>query len=292
MRLIIRISLCLSICVVLSCFCGTSEGRSPKNYMKEDADISAGPFISGLQQIPQRGDVVRCDDGSSYKITDVSRYLRESADLSVQELLPETFSSDSLEADAVHFADPSGDYLFIKNRYEIVRMLYTLNESAEDSGIGIPFSIPESAVPIVQESWDPDQVIESWNVGHTKICCLEAWARLASRAAFRSGQAVYSGHVNHVSTGEWAGGIVGLKSILGTSRRQKALDTLDRLAGLGYIDYALEAKTKKLAYHMKDWVQECSGAPCMAQEAVYATDGYGFLCQEYHSAPCRGALSI
>lgn len=109
------------------------------------------------------------------KITDVSRYLRESADLFVQELLPETSSLDSLEADAVHFADPSGDYLFIKNRYEIVRMLYTLNESAEDSGIGIPFSIPESAVPIVQESWDPDQVIESWNVGHTKICCLEAW---------------------------------------------------------------------------------------------------------------------
>lgn len=29
---------------------------------------------------------------------------------------------------------------------------------------------------------------------------------------------------------------------------------------------------------MKDWVLECSGAPCMGQETVYATDGYGFLC--------------
>ena len=105
-----------------------------------------------------------------------------------------------------------------------------------------------------------------------------AWARLASRAAFRSGQAVYCGHINRVSTGEWAGGIVGLKTILGTSRRQKALDTLDRLGKLGYIDYALEARTKKLAYRMKDWVLECSGAPCMGQETVYATDGYGFLC--------------
>ena len=105
-----------------------------------------------------------------------------------------------------------------------------------------------------------------------------AWARLASRAAFRGGQAVYCGYVNHVSTGEWAGGIVGLKSILGASRRQKALDTLDRLAELGYIDYALEAGTKKLAYHIKNWVVECSGTPCMGQEAVYATDGYGFLC--------------
>lgn len=105
-----------------------------------------------------------------------------------------------------------------------------------------------------------------------------AWARLASRAAFRSGQALYCGYINHVSTGEWAGGIVGLKSILGTNRRQKALETMDKLAGLGYIDYALEAKTKKLAYQVKDWVVECSGAPCLGREAAYATDGYGFLC--------------
>lgn len=105
-----------------------------------------------------------------------------------------------------------------------------------------------------------------------------AWARLASRSAFRKGQAVYCGYINHVSAGEWAGGIVGLKSILGTKKRQKALETLDKLAELGYIDYALEAKTKKLAYQIKDWVAECSGAPCLGREAVYATDGYGFLC--------------
>lgn len=128
-----------------------------------------------FQRIPRVGDTVDCEDGISYEITDISRYAQKPAALFVPESLPESLPSDILEADAIHFADPSGDYLFIKNRYEIVRMLYSLNESAEDFGICIRFSIPESAVPIVQESWDPDQVIESWNAGHTKTCCLEAW---------------------------------------------------------------------------------------------------------------------
>mgnify|MGYP001624298888 CR=1 FL=1 len=41
------------------------------------------------------------------------------------------------------------------------------------------------------------------------------WAKLASRAAFRKGQAVYCGYTNEVVPGMWSGGIVGLKSILG-----------------------------------------------------------------------------
>lgn len=105
-----------------------------------------------------------------------------------------------------------------------------------------------------------------------------AWARLASRAAFRNGQAVYCGHVNQVTLGTWAGGVVGLKSILGIRNRQKALDTMNKLAELGYVAYALDGQTKKLTYQIKDWVVRCSGAPCMGDEAVYATSGYGFLC--------------
>ena len=49
------------------------------------------------------------------------------------------------------------------------------------------------------------------------------WARLASRAAFRKGNAKYCGHINPVTPGMWAGGIVGLKSILGVRSRVKAL---------------------------------------------------------------------
>ena len=104
-----------------------------------------------------------------------------------------------------------------------------------------------------------------------------AWARLASRAAFRKGQASYCGYSNAVSPGMWAGGVVGLKSILGLKSRAKALETLDALSEPGFISYELDSKTKKLTYQITDWVVKCSGAECM-EGAVYATDGYGFLC--------------
>ncbi len=103
-----------------------------------------------------------------------------------------------------------------------------------------------------------------------------AWARLASRAAFRSGQAHYCRYINKINAGGWAGGIVGLKSILAIKRRRQALEHMDTLADLGYITYSLDTKTKKLTYQVTDWVVRCSGEPCMGREAVYATEGYGF----------------
>jgi len=104
------------------------------------------------------------------------------------------------------------------------------------------------------------------------------WARLASKAAFRNGQAKYCGYVNDVTAGTWSGGVVGLKSILGISSRQKALEIMDTLAYLGYIEYTLDPNTKKLTYKINDFVVKCSGKPCMGPGAVYATNGYGFLC--------------
>lgn len=103
------------------------------------------------------------------------------------------------------------------------------------------------------------------------------WARLASRAAFRAGKSQYCGHTNHVTAGSWAGGMVGLKSILGVKSREKAATVLDELSQFGYLSYHLDAKTKKLSYSILDWVAECSGDACAAG-TVYATEGYGFLC--------------
>ncbi len=90
-----------------------------------------------------------------------------------------------------------------------------------------------------------------------------SWARLASRAAFRSGKAKYCGHINEVNVGSWAGGVVGLKSIFGEKSRAKTLAVMDQLCALGYVSYTLDAKTKKLEYKINDWVVECSGAECM-----------------------------
>ncbi len=103
------------------------------------------------------------------------------------------------------------------------------------------------------------------------------WARLASRAAFRKGNATYCGHANPVSPGMWSGGIVGVKSILGVRRRSQALEALNQLKELGYLTFTLDHTTKHLTYQITDWVVKCSGAECM-DGVVYATEGYGFLC--------------
>ena len=96
-----------------------------------------------------------------------------------------------------------------------------------------------------------------------------AWAKLAARAAFRKGHASYCGHKNAVSPGMWSGGIVGLKSILGTRSRTQALEIMDKLSALGYLKYTLDGKTKKLTYQLTDWVVKCSGEECM-NGTVYA----------------------
>lgn len=68
------------------------------------------------------------------------------------------------------------------------------------------------------------------------------WARLASRAAFRKGNAVYCGHTNPVTPGMWSGGVVGLKSILGVKKHIHALWIMDQLQELGYITYTLDLR--------------------------------------------------
>jgi len=103
------------------------------------------------------------------------------------------------------------------------------------------------------------------------------WSKLASRAAFRKGNANYCGHSNPVTPGMWAGGVVGLKSILGVKSRAQALQALEELQKMGYLKYSLDRKTKKLTYEITDWVVKCTGAECLSG-TVYATDRYGFLC--------------
>ncbi len=103
------------------------------------------------------------------------------------------------------------------------------------------------------------------------------WAKLASHAAFRKGEALYCGHTNQLIPGMWSGGMVGLKSILGVKRRDDAVSIMDQLSQLGYITYSIDEKTKHLVYQITDWVVKCAGEECLGK-TVYAIDGYGFLC--------------
>lgn len=88
------------------------------------------------------------------------------------------------------------------------------------------------------------------------------YLRLASRAAFRKGFSRYCGHKNAVEAGSWAGGVVGLKSILKAKSRRETLEIMDELKMLGYIDYTIDPSTKKLTYSITDWVIKCSGKEC------------------------------
>ena len=67
------------------------------------------------------------------------------------------------------------------------------------------------------------------------------WAKLASRAAFRKGNARYCGYINAVAPGTWAGGVVGIKSILGVRSRAQTLQVLQELADLGFLRFSLDA---------------------------------------------------
>ena len=103
------------------------------------------------------------------------------------------------------------------------------------------------------------------------------YLRLASRTAFRKGFSRYCGHKNAVEAGSWAGGVVGLKSILKAKSRRETLEIMDELKMLGYIDYTIDPSTKKLTYSITDWVIKCSGKECPTGN-VYTSPKYGFLC--------------
>ncbi len=103
------------------------------------------------------------------------------------------------------------------------------------------------------------------------------WARLASRDAFRKGVASYCGHENPVEPGMWSGGVVGLKSILGVKKRERALEILEQLSSHGYLSYELNPETKQLTYRITDWEMDHCGSECESGN-VYTTPGYGFLC--------------
>lgn len=111
--------------------------------LNKNAEGSINIPQDGSQYIPQAGDVIRCDDGTNYTITDVSRYDKNYfADGPVGPLPTATcdwsqFDQPELpKAEVRRFNDSDGDYIFIRNLYETRRMLYSLyNAMGEDEWI-------------------------------------------------------------------------------------------------------------------------------------------------------------
>ena len=119
-----------------------SSQTSP-SALNKNADGSINVPQDGSQYVPQAGDVIRCDDGTNYTITDVSRYDKNMFASGPLGPLPTAacdwsqFDQPEMpRAEVRHYSLESGEYIFIRNLYEIRRMLYSLyNAMGEDEWI-------------------------------------------------------------------------------------------------------------------------------------------------------------
>ena len=153
----------------------------------------------GSQYVPQVGDVIRCDDGTDYTITDVSRWDSNAfSSAPLGELPTATCDWSKLpqpempRAEARHFTSGGQDYLFQRNLYETRRMLYTLYNAIGDnpetwqngqpvkfpSGndkVKINLTIPAEVTPQSFWPWRAEQITELFNSCPPGIYSLEAW---------------------------------------------------------------------------------------------------------------------
>lgn len=140
-----------------------AQPAEPENIVVIPAD--------GSLYIPQPGDVVRCDDGSHYTITDVSAYSAPEDGLS--EYI--SAQSDLPEPEAIHLKDTGGDHLFIRNVHETCRMLRTLEDAVGKASAGVSPDMPEDVVPRVFHAWDEASAAALLRTGRFGSCRLEAW---------------------------------------------------------------------------------------------------------------------
>lgn len=110
---------------------------STKNEYKED-NVSNGLRTvvlptDGSQYIPQVGDLIPCGDGTTYEVKDVVRW---DSNVFAEGPLPplptptcnwNAFPALTLPEPIVkHYCDKHGDDLFVRNVYEVRRMVYTI----------------------------------------------------------------------------------------------------------------------------------------------------------------------
>lgn len=149
--------------------------------------------------IPQSGDVIVCDDGYRYTITDVSRWGNNAFASGPLEELPDYDSDWDLlpqpqfpKAEMQHFVSGGKDYLYIRNLYETRRMLYTLYEAvvrnpetwkdgkpvtfpSGNPKVKIQLAIPEDAEPQFFWPWRESQITELFDSCPPGTYYMEAW---------------------------------------------------------------------------------------------------------------------
>lgn len=164
-----------------------------------NADGSINLPADGSQYIPQSGDVIRCDDGSNYTITDVSRWDKNMFASGPVGALPEPTCDWSLlpqpelpAPEARHYSINGREYLFARNLYETRRMLYTLYNaignnpetwqngapilnSSGNPKVKINLSIAEDLNPRVFWPWRESEIVNLFNSCPPGTYSMEVW---------------------------------------------------------------------------------------------------------------------
>lgn len=177
----------------------TQPSDSAATAMSYNADGSINVPSDGSRYVPQVGDVIRCDDGSNYAITDVSRWDKNAFSSGPLGPLPEPTCDWSLlpqpelpDAEVRHFSLESGDYLFVRNLYETRRMLYTLynaiggNPETWQNGkpilradgsskVSIYLSIPDAQSAQSFWPWRESEIVELFDSCPAGSYFMECW---------------------------------------------------------------------------------------------------------------------
>ena len=118
----------------------------------------------GSQYIPQVGDRILCADGAEYEIKDVSRWDNNVYQAAKLPPLPAPSCDWSMfptltlpEPEARHYHDQYGDDLFMRNVYEVRRMVCTIyNALGEEPSAwrdGKPLATIQTEIPIEYEAY-------------------------------------------------------------------------------------------------------------------------------------------
>lgn len=83
---------------------------------------------------------------------------------------PSEFNEEGPET--IHYADISGDYLFIQNLGETRRMFSSLRNYLGNDSVQIQTSVPDDAVTYAESTWDPAKAVE---LSGGPVYCVEAW---------------------------------------------------------------------------------------------------------------------
>lgn len=178
---------------------GTGSSASGRQGITYNTDGSINIPSDGSRYVPQAGDVIRCNDGTNYTITDVSRWDKSMFASGPIGPLPEPTCDWSLlpqpelpEMEVRHWQNETGNHLRVRNLYETRRMLYTLynaigdNPATWENGapklnakgifpVYINLSIPDDLSYQMFWPWRASEIVNLFNSVPPGTYSMQAW---------------------------------------------------------------------------------------------------------------------